>query len=254
MSGSVRCAGVGTRFLFDRQRRPMTPAMARLRRGVSESWGLRDVTFEILPGESVALAGPNGAGKTTLLRVLAGVLIPDAGTVEVEGNVGSLLSIGGGLMAPLTGRENALLLGVLAGLSRSDARRRLDEIQTLSELGPAFERPVSSYSQGMRARLGFSVVQRTNPDVLLLDEVHEALDHDFRERVQLTAVELLDRGGVVIAAGHDHPALERFCSRALVLHQGHVTADGDPREVLAEYRYEMERAAAAPGAVALDHE
>lgn len=238
MSASITCEGAGVRFLFDRQRRPMTPAMARLRRRATTAFGLQDVDLRVGPGESVALAGANGAGKTTLLRLLAGVLRPDRGAVQVDGRVGSLLSIEGGLMTPLTGRENALLLAVLAGLSRAEAVRRLDDVRDLSELGASYDRPVSSYSQGMRARLGFAVVQRAKPDVLLLDEVHEALDHDFRDRVRAESLAVLARGGVLVAAGHDHAVLERLCARAVVLRQGRVIADGPIGDVLDRYRHE----------------
>ncbi len=125
MSTAVRANGVGVRFLFDRDRRVVT-RLARLRRRGAEAWGLRDVTLEVGAGEAVALLGRSGAGKTTLLRVIAGVLPADVGDVVVDGRLASLLSVGAGLMAPLTGRENAALLGVLAGLTRRDARRRLE--------------------------------------------------------------------------------------------------------------------------------
>jgi ABC-type polysaccharide/polyol phosphate transport system ATPase subunit len=235
MGAAISAHGVGVQFWFDRQSRVMTPAMARLRRHVSQSWGLRDVGFELGPGESVALVGPSGSGKTTLLRTLAGVLTPDSGRLDVRGRVASLLSTDAGLMPVLTGRENALLLGVLAGLSRREARRRLGEVRDRTGLGDEFDHPVSSFSQGMRARLGFAVAVEASPTILLLDEVHEALDHEFRAIVEEQAGEIQRAGGIVVAAGHDHPLLERLCERGLLLDAGRIAADGPLAEVRRTY-------------------
>ena len=198
-------------------------------------WGVHDVNFAFAPGDAVALVGPSGSGKTTLLRTIAGVLVPDAGTLESRGRVASLLSVDAGLTPILTGRENAMLLGVLAGLPRRVARGTLGQLRAWTELGDAFDRPISSYSQGMRARLSLGVALLTEPSVLLLDEVHEALDHDFRDIVEREAHGLLERGGVVVAAGHDHPLLERLCTRALLLRDGVVEADGSFDEVRRAY-------------------
>jgi ABC-type polysaccharide/polyol phosphate transport system ATPase subunit len=226
---------VGVRFFFDRQSRVVTPALARLRRRGASSWGLRSVSFDVGPGEAVALIGPSGSGKTTLLRTLAGVLEPDSGSVDVRGRVASLLSVDAGLMPPLTGRENARLLGVLAGLSRRDARSRVEAVRERAGLGEEFDHPVSSFSQGMRARLGFAVVDQVDPNILLLDEVHEALDHEFRLVVEDRAAEVLREGGIVLAAGHDHPLLERLCSRAIHLDDGRIADDGPFAAVQAAY-------------------
>ena len=234
-AATIVAEDVGVRFYFDRQLRVTTPALAHLRRGVTESWGLRELSVHIAGGDAVALIGRSGAGKTTLLRVIAGILEPDEGRLAIRGQLGSLLSIEAGLLARLTGRENALLLGVLAGLSRAQARRTVEEVAERSGLGDAFDRPVSSYSQGMLARLGFAVVDQARPDILLLDEVHEALDHEFRERVQERARELLARGGIVVAAGHDHPLLEQVCNRALLVEDGRIAADGSLDEVVHAY-------------------
>jgi ABC-type polysaccharide/polyol phosphate transport system ATPase subunit len=212
--------GVGIQFFFDRHLRVVTPGEARLRGQGLTTWGLRDVSFSIGKGEGTALIGPSGSGKTTLLRVLAGVYTPDRGTIEVRGRVASLLSIDGGLLHLLTGRENALLLGILAGLSRRAVVRALDDVKARSRLGEAFERPVLTYSQGMRARLGIAVAEEAEPQILVLDEVHEALDHEFRHFLQERAHNILEAGGVVIAAGHDHAMLASLCTRALWMDKG----------------------------------
>jgi ABC-type polysaccharide/polyol phosphate transport system ATPase subunit len=138
-----------------------------------------------------------------------------------------------GLLPPLTGRENAQLLGVLYGMSRAEAARALDAIGERSGLGDAYDRPASSYSAGMRARLGFATAEHSRPDVFLLDEVHEALDIEFREALIERARAITARGGIVVAAGHDLPELGRLCDRALLFENGAIRADG-PFEETAE--------------------
>jgi len=235
VSAFVRANGAGVRFQFDHQRRVVTPAMGRFRRAGPTLWGLRGVTFAIGPGEGVALVGPSGSGKTSLLRLSAGVLVPDEGWIDVGGRVGSLLAVQAGLMPRLTGRENASLLGVLAGMSAAETRRSLAAIKERSGLEDAFERAVSSYSLGMRARLGFAVADCRDVDVLVLDEVHDALDQQFREIVAERAEVIRSRGGVVIAAGHDHSVLGRMCERAIHLEHGAVVDDGPFERVREAY-------------------
>jgi ABC-type polysaccharide/polyol phosphate transport system ATPase subunit len=217
---------VGIRFWFDRHLRVLTPTAARFRRHTTTTWGIRGVTLSIEPGESTALIGPSGSGKTTLLRVLAGIFIPDEGQIQVRGRIATLLSVNAGLLPVLTGRENVLLLGVLAGLSRSSARAALEQVKVRTGLEDAFDHPVSTYSQGMRARLSFAVAEEAEPDILLLDEVHEAFDHEFRGFLQERAHALLEAGGIVVAAGHDHPMLASLCTRAIWLEEGSVREDG----------------------------
>jgi lipopolysaccharide transport system ATP-binding protein len=223
---SISVRGLGVRFLFDGQRNVVTPMRSRLALRTSEIWGVRDLDLHLEPGESAALIGPSGSGKTTLLRVLAGVLPADSGEVLVDGVAGSMLSIDGGLVPTLTGRENAVLLAVLAGVPRSRAKARLDAMRERSGLGDSFDLPASSYSQGMRARLAFAAASESDPDLLLLDEVHEALDHAFRDLLAASAQRVLARGGIVLAAGHDHEILSRLCSRALLLSSGRIVDDG----------------------------
>jgi ABC-type polysaccharide/polyol phosphate transport system ATPase subunit len=230
----IVATNAGVRFFFDRHRRVVTSTAARVRRGCSTAWGIRNVTFE-LGNEGVALLGASGSGKTTLLRLVAGVYVPDEGMLTAEGRIATLLSTQAGLFGLLTGRENALHLGVLAGLSRTQARAVLDDVKLVSDLGEYFERPVGSYSLGMRARLSLAVANQVSPQILVLDEVHEALDHHFRDYLEARVHEIIDAGGTVIAAGHDHPMLARLCTRALHLDNGHVVADGRFDDVRREY-------------------
>jgi ABC-type polysaccharide/polyol phosphate transport system ATPase subunit len=235
VSAFVHAQDAGVSFLFDRQSRVITPVLARLRRRGATVWGLRGVDVRIEPGEGVALVGLTGSGKTTFLRLLARVLAPDEGRVDVHGRLGCLLSVQAGLLTPLTGRENSMLLGVLAGLSRAEVKARLPQIKERSGLGEAFERSVSSYSQGMRARLGFGVADCADPEILLLDEVHEAVDQHYRDELESRASSIRESGGIVVAAGHDHHVLERMCDRAILFRDGRVEADGPFGDVLAAY-------------------
>lgn len=235
MEASVRVEGLGVRFMIDRQRRPVTPALARLRRKGATSWGVRDLTLTFRPGESVGLIGPSGSGKTTLLRVIAGVLPADAGTLLIRGRVGCLLSTDAGLLPNLTGRENAQLLGVLGGLSRAEAREVVDRVRSRSGLDGAFDRHASSLSAGMKARLGAATAWETRPQILLLDEVHEALDQDFREQLASYVDTLTASGGIVVAAGQDLPLLEKVCKRGVFLQSGSVRDDGSFEAVRSSY-------------------
>lgn len=235
MSGLIRCEGLGVRFQFDRTQHVITPARARISRNVKVTWGLRDVSIRVDAGEGIALLGATGSGKTTLLRAIAGVMPADAGEIEVSGRVASMISINAGLINSLTGRENAKLLGVLTGLSRSECLERMDEMKEQSRLGDAFDRPASSYSQGMRARLAFTAATQFEPDVLVLDEVHEAFDHFWRERLRERCREIRDRGGIVVAAGHDHGILSRLGDRAILLRDGRIVADGTFDDVRENY-------------------
>lgn len=235
----VSAEDVGVHYLFDGQQRTVSPTVARLKRAGGENWALRGVSFEMVSGEGVALLGASGSGKSTLLRAIAGVLEPDTGSLSTSGRVGSLLSIQAGVMALLTGRENTALLGVLAGMTPAQARAEMETVKERSGLQEHYERLVASYSQGMRARLGLAVMERTEPTILLLDEVHEALDHEFRNHVEAYAHDLLAGGGIVVATGHDHPMLERLCTRALLLKKGRLVADGEFTEVQRGYLGEL---------------
>jgi ABC-type polysaccharide/polyol phosphate transport system ATPase subunit len=235
VSARIAADDLGVSFLFDRQRRVVTPLLAGIRRRGAQTWGLRHVSFAIDPGEGVALLGPSGSGKTSLLRLIAGVYEPDEGTLAVQGRIASLLSIDAGVIGLLTGSENTHLLGVLGGLSRAQARFAVSAVREESRLGDAFERPVSSYSQGMRARLSYAVSQQVAPAIVLLDEVHEAFDHAFRAVVEEHAGGIRANGGIVIATGHDHDLLEQLCPRALLLREGAIVADGPFDEVRRAY-------------------
>jgi lipopolysaccharide transport system ATP-binding protein len=236
VNAAVEIRGVGVRFHFDRQRRVLSPTLAGVLRGGPTALALHGVDLSIGPGEGVALVGPTGSGKTTLLRVMGEIIGADEGSVEVRGRVGTLIAPHSGLFGLLTGRENATFLAGLRGCSRRDARTAVARIEELVMLGGSFDLPVASYSQGMRARLGFAVAAESGVDVLLLDEVHDAIDHEFRVVMAERAHAIRQGGGIVVAAGHDHAALEALCDRAVVVEGGAIADDGDFGEVVESYR------------------
>jgi ABC-type polysaccharide/polyol phosphate transport system ATPase subunit len=178
----VHDLGVRYNLRFTRQTTVRTSFRNLLRRadGPTHFWALRDVTFRVVHGESLAVIGPNGAGKSTLLQVLAGILQPNEGSVEVRGHVSSLLTLGAGFDTDLTGRDNIRLAGAFLGIHHREMEERLPGIVEFAELGDFIDAPIKTYSSGMRARLGFAIATSVDPDILLLDEVLATGDQVFR--------------------------------------------------------------------------
>jgi len=196
---------------------------------------LDDVSFCVERGASWGVIGRNGSGKTTLLRLIAGALQPSSGRVAVRGRVAALLDLGAGIDPEFTGRENALLLGVLAGAERREMAHRLDAVGEFSGLGAAFDQPVRSYSAGMGLRLAFSAAAHADPEVLLIDEVLAVGDAFFQQRCMRHIRQLQDRGCTVLLVTHDPSAVFRFCDRALWLEHGRIAAVGEPSRVVNAY-------------------
>jgi lipopolysaccharide transport system ATP-binding protein len=200
-----------------------------------EFWALRDVSFELRRGECLGLVGSNGAGKTTLLKMLAGLIKPDEGRIEMRGHVGGLIALGAGFNPVLTGRENIYVNGAVLGLKRAEIDDRLDEIIEFAELSDSIDSPVRSYSSGMQVRLGFAVATTLKPDVLLLDEVLAVGDVAFRGKCFKRVGEML-AGAAVIFVTHNEAQVRRICDRAMLLDFGTVRYAGNPSEVLRRYR------------------
>ncbi len=209
--------------------------VARRRVQGRDVWALREVSLAVDPGEAVGLIGRNGSGKTTLLKLVAGILKPTAGRVAVGGRVGSLLELGAGFHPEFTGRENVFLNGSILGLRRRTIRRYLDEIVAFAELERFIDLPVRTYSSGMVMRLGFAVAAHLEADVLLLDEVLAVGDEEFQRKCFGKVFELKRRGTTIVFVSHDAAAVERLCSRGVLLRQGRVEVDGPVREVIARY-------------------
>jgi ABC-type polysaccharide/polyol phosphate transport system ATPase subunit len=182
-------------------------------------------------GESLAVIGPNGAGKSTLLQVLAGIILPSEGSVEVSGHVSSLLTLGAGFDSDLSGRDNILLAGAFMGLDDRLVRELLPSIVEYADLGQFIDAPIKTYSSGMRARLGFSIATAVDPDILLLDEVLATGDASFRAKSKARVIELVRSAKAVVLVTHDMDWVREYCNRAMLIEKGKVVMQGSPAEV-----------------------
>jgi ABC-type polysaccharide/polyol phosphate transport system ATPase subunit len=213
----------------------------RIRNDNAWRWVLRDIDFEIQPGEAVGIVGINGAGKSTLLKLLTQVMYPTSGRVDVNGKVGALIELRGGMHPDLTGRENALLYGSLMGLGRREVTKRFDEIVEFAQLSGAIDRQVKFFSSGMQMRLGFAIAAFLNPDVLLVDEVLAVGDAWFQQRCLDRIRDVLEQGTTLVLVSHDLASVEAVCNRGLWLNGGVLADDGPIRNVLANYRKSVEQ-------------
>ena len=250
-TGSIRVEHAARRFrVYPQQQRTLKELLvARRRVRGTDVWALRDVSVSVEPGEAMGLIGRNGSGKTTLLRLLAGIIKPTSGRVEVGGRVGSLLELGAGFHPDFTGRENVFLNGSIHGLSRAAVRRHLDEIVAFAGLEQFIDLPVRTYSSGMAMRLGFAVAAHLEADVLLLDEVFAVGDEEFQRRCFGKIFEFKQGGGTIVFVSHDAVAVERLCERAVLLRAGRVEVDGPTQDALVRYHrlLEAERDAGPAG-------
>jgi len=202
-------------------------------------WALREVSFELPQGESLALIGRNGAGKSTTLKLLANITRPTSGQIDVRGRLSALIELGSGFHPDLTGRENIHLNGTILGLSRSELQDRFDEIVAFSELERFIETPVKRYSSGMLVRLGFAVASCIEPDILLVDEVLAVGDASFRQKC-LTRIQALLRDGTsIIFVSHNLFMVQAVCASALYLEHGEVKCRGQTTDVIAAYERDL---------------
>jgi ABC-2 type transport system ATP-binding protein len=226
----VRDVGVRYNLHFTRKTKLRTTFANLLRRDRTRGhfWALRNVTFTVKRGESVGVIGPNGSGKSTLLLVLAGIIQPSEGVVEVSGHVSTLLSLQAGFDADLSGRENIALAGALMGIDRRTMEEITPGIIKFADIGAFIDAPMKTYSSGMRARLGFSIATAVDPDILLLDEVLQTGDAKFKEKSRQRIIEVLGAAKAVVMVTHDMSWITEFCTRAILLDKGRIVADGDP--------------------------
>jgi lipopolysaccharide transport system ATP-binding protein len=198
-------------------------------------WALDDVCFEVAEGEVLGIIGRNGAGKTTLLRLLSRITEPTRGFADVTGRVGSLLEVGTGFHAELTGRENIFLNGAILGMRRSEIVRKFDEIVEFSGVEKFLDTPVKRYSSGMFVRLAFSVAAHLEPEILIVDEVLAVGDAEFQKRCLGKMESFGQSGRTVLFVSHSMPTVARLCSRLLLLDRGKLVEDGPTDQVIGHY-------------------
>jgi ABC-2 type transport system ATP-binding protein len=235
---AIEVRDLGVRFRRNRRgRRSIKDLFAdsSRRSKPGEFWALRDVSFDVTPGESIGVVGRNGQGKSTLLKLVAGVLLQDEGTVAVNGGVAPLIEITGGFVGDLTVRENVRLTAGLHGMPKAEVARRFDGIIEFAELQESVDTPYKHLSNGMKVRLAFAVVSQLEEPILLVDEVLAVGDKAFREKCYKRIDELLADGRTLFFVSHSERDLRRFCTRGLYLDKGRLQLDAPIGEVLDRY-------------------
>lgn len=217
----------------------LKPDTRKLRQ--SEFWALDDVSFELKRGETLGIIGVNGSGKTTILRLLSGIFPPDMGEIHVMGRIGALVAVGAGFHPHMTGRENIFLNGTILGMNKNELQAKFDSIIEFAEIGDFLDAPVSTYSSGMRVRLGFSIAIHCKPDILLVDEVLSVGDLGFRNKSLRHMQEYRENANGVLFVSHNLEQVRILCSRVIILDKGKIVYDGATHEACAQYQ-EMTRA------------
>jgi lipopolysaccharide transport system ATP-binding protein len=213
---------------------------------------LEAIDLEVKRGESVGIIGENGAGKSTLLKIVAGVVRPTTGTIEVNGRVGALLELGSGFHPDYTGRENIYLSGALMGLSRSQTQAKVESIIAFADIGEHIEEPIKHYSSGMVVRLGFAVATTLEPELLITDEVLAVGDESFQKKCITWLERFLAGGGTLLLCSHSMFHIQTLCRTALWIHHGKVRMHGNAFDVTREYlTYHEEKSVSAPATPAL---
>ena len=216
--------------------------LLKKRQGPADFWALRGVSFRVVHGESLAVIGPNGAGKSTLLQVLAGIIQPSEGSVDVVGQVSSLLTLGAGFDQDLSGRDNIRLAGAFLGIPHKAMEAELPGIVDFADIGEFIDAPIKTYSSGMRARLGFSIATAVDPDVLIIDEVLATGDAVFRAKSKQRIMELTKAAKGIVLVTHDMAWVTEFCNRAILLDHGHLIIEGQPADVVQVHEERSEQA------------
>jgi teichoic acid transport system ATP-binding protein len=202
---------------------------------IREVEALRGVSFSVPHGQVLGVVGVNGAGKSTLVRTIAGILPPTSGRVEVHGRVSTLLALGVGFNKNLTGRDNVVLGGLAAGLSREEVQEKYDEIVAFAELEDFMDMPMRTYSSGMYGRLGFAVAVSMEPDILLVDEALSTGDAAFRRKSYRKMRQLCKQARTIVLVSHGLKSITRLCDQAIWMHDGQLRMQDDPQAVVDAY-------------------
>ena len=198
-------------------------------------WALKDVTFEVTPGQAMGIIGPNGAGKSTMLKLLTKIMRPTRGSCAIQGRAGALIEVAAGFHPDLTGRENVFLQGAIVGMPKADILRKFDEILAFSGIADFIDTPVKRYSSGMSARLGFSIAAHLDPEVLIVDEVLAVGDLAFQQRAFGRLESMVKSGIPVVVVSHQLDRVAALCTDAILLGRGTIVHAGTPAECISAY-------------------
>ena len=205
-------------------------------------WALKDISFELKQGETIAIIGANGAGKSTLLKIISRITAPTTGIVRIRGRIGTLLEVGTGFHPELTGRDNVFLNGAILGMSRNEVKRKFDDIVGFAGLEQFIDTPVKRYSSGMYVRLAFSVAAFLEPEVLIIDEVLSVGDAQFQIQCMQRMEQIIKDGRTLIFVSHGADVVQQVCRRAIFLQKGKIMFDGATDDALAAYEKSCNKA------------
>ena len=222
---------------------PLAHLRDRRNGGGDPLWALKDISFDVVPGEVVGIIGRNGAGKSTLLKILARIIKPSAGEVDIYGRVGSLLEVGTGFHPDLSGRENVFLNGTILGMKLPEIKRNFDEIVAFAEVSKFLDTPVKYYSSGMYLRLAFAIAAHLEPEILLLDEVLAVGDEAFQKKCLEKMKAVSQDGRTIFFVSHNMKAIRRLCRRVLLIRSGHLYEDANAGTLVTKYLEEAGEAA-----------